>query len=80
MCMRIAARLQASQLTCVVYVWHLVLIPQNGLCRVQRQLIDDLCLEAPPLVGADHNLHQKLNTVGPGIILRHQPGCKCAQQ
>ena len=69
-----ASRLQGSQLTCVVYVWHLVLIPQNGLCWVQRQLVDNLCLEAPPLISADHNFHQELNTVGPGIILSHQPG------
>ena len=68
--------LQGPQgLTCIVYIWHLVLIPQNGLCWVQGQLIDDLCLEAPPLISADHDLHQKLNAVCPGVIFSHQPAC-----
>ena len=56
--------------TCVVYIWHLVLVPQDGFCGIQWQLIDDLRLEAPPLIGADHDLHQEIDAVCPGVVLR----------
>ncbi len=47
----------------------MVLIPQNGLSRIQRELVDDLCLEAPPLIRADHDLHEKVYAVCPRIVL-----------
>lgn len=55
--------------TCVMDIRHLILVPQNGLSRIQRQLVDDLCLEAPSLIRADHDLHEKVYAVCPRIVL-----------
>lgn len=65
----IALEQRTVRLACVVHVRHLVFIPQHSLRGVEGQLIDDLCLEAPPLIGADHDLHEEVNTAGPGVIL-----------
>ena len=56
-----------------MHIRDLVLIPQYSFSRIQGQLVDDLCLEAPSLVRADHDFYEEVNPICPGIILGYQP-------
>lgn len=59
--------------TCVVHLGHLVVVPEDGLSRVEGHRVDNLRLAALTLVAADHHLRKELRVLRPRIVLRHQP-------
>ncbi len=53
---------------CVGGCTHDVLVPDDGLGRVERHLVERLQLRRPLLVARDEQLEQQLRAVGGGVL------------